>query len=127
MSTKHISEPWSIAKDNGIVIESVSNDEDVCMCWSKADAMRIVSCVNAMADIENPQKLRETWEAVKHLELDQAIKYKEQRNALLEAYKLLLPSMYSGMLTTDQVKTLEAAEKIWEEIEQNGNNLTNES
>lgn len=135
MSTKHTPEPWQIKGINSIIIMD-ERDYPICLLNYETgllienafeNSKRIVSCVNAMAGIENPQKLRETWEAVKHLELDQAQKYKEQRDTLLEAYKLLLPSMYSGMLTTDQVKILEAAEKIWEEIEQNGNNLTNES
>lgn len=44
----------------------------------EANAKRIVECVNAMAGIADPVKFRETWEAIKHLELDAYEKAKEQ-------------------------------------------------
>lgn len=144
MSTKHTPEPWFVKYvrcgldpfvaanpyeghryfNVSTTIEILS-DEDY--PTKEADAERIVACVNAMAGIENPQKLRESWEAVKHLELDHAQKYKEQRNALLKAFHILFFADNEIELTFAEMKTLKEAQKISEEIEQNGNNLTNES
>lgn len=45
---------------------------------------RIVDCVNAMADIEDPLKHRETWDAIQHLELDAYHKAKEQIDELTD-------------------------------------------
>lgn len=50
---------------------------------SAANAARIVACVNAMAGIENPEKFRETWEAIKHLELDAYQQLKEKFDSLI--------------------------------------------
>jgi hypothetical protein len=55
----------------------------------KANAERIVSCVNAMAGIEDPQKLRDTWDAIKHLELDAYQKCAEQLEAALKEIEQL--------------------------------------
>lgn len=42
-----------------------------------SDALRIVNCVNAMDGITNPSNLRETWDAIQHLELDKYQNLKE--------------------------------------------------
>src|SRR5574343_85909 len=44
---------------------------------------RIVSCVNAMEGIEDPIKMRETWDIVKQLELDAYKKVREENDHLL--------------------------------------------
>lgn len=49
------------------------------------NAKRIVACVNALEGIEDPQKHRETWEAIKQLELDAYHSLKERYDQLLEA------------------------------------------
>lgn len=54
---------------------------------ARANAERVVLCVNAMDGIDDPQKLRDAWEVCKELELDQAQKYKEQRDELLKALR----------------------------------------
>lgn len=56
----------------------------------KANAERIISCVNAMEGIEEPAKLRETWEAVKHLELDAYYNCKAERDQLLAVLKEII-------------------------------------
>lgn len=70
MSTKHTPEPWHVANN-----VAVKNAELKTICVlnihnREANAQRIVECVNAMAGIEDPKKLRETWEICKDLELD---------------------------------------------------------
>lgn len=75
---KHTPEPWvSIENVNGFNVSIQGQGQSIAECWSlmgsrfiSANATRIVECVNAMTGIESPLKLRETWDAVKHLELD---------------------------------------------------------
>lgn len=50
----------------------------------RADADRIVSCVNSMAGIEDTQKHRDTWEAVKMLRLDEYHTLKASFNQLVD-------------------------------------------
>lgn len=53
----------------------------------EANAKRIVSCVNALAGIEDPKKFRDTWEGIKHLELDayhKAAEKLQQQTAILQ-------------------------------------------
>jgi ribosomal protein S13 len=95
MSTKHTPEPWEIrepelqmnmvfihAAKQGFQITSFLNLER-----GRADAQRVVSCVNAMAGIPDPAAF---MEVVRHLELDAYKKVKEQRDKLLQAIKDLL-------------------------------------
>ena len=82
--TPHTPEPWhrhltqdklSVFADNWMICSlshSFSEKE------THANASRIVSCVNAMAGIEDPKKLRETWDSIQHLELDAYQKLKEK-------------------------------------------------
>lgn len=63
--------------------EEASNEQDC------ANAARIVACVNAMDGIEDPKKLRETWDVVKHLHLDDYHNLKEKYDELKEKYDLL--------------------------------------
>lgn len=53
-------------------------------------ADRINTCLNSMVGIEDPKKFRETWEAIKGLELDQAANYKTQRDNLVCALSDLI-------------------------------------
>lgn len=97
--SKHTPEPWAYNEHTHRVWADTHESEaynhsDAIICdvshytvadrEGHANAARIVACVNAMADIDDPQKLRETWEAIKHLELDAYHKMKEERDALLE-------------------------------------------
>jgi hypothetical protein len=50
----------------------------------KITTERITACLNAMNGIEDPQKLRDTWDAIKHLELDAHQKCNSRLNAVLE-------------------------------------------
>lgn len=90
MRTTHTLEPWFFddlemkIKGSGdiegrTVIANVSSRMDYSrgMNTQCANAERIVDCVNAMEGIQNPKNLRETWEAVKHLELDKYHNLKE--------------------------------------------------
>ena len=134
MSTKHTPEPWQIKGINSIIILD-ERDYPICLLNYEdgllidnafENSKRIVSCVNAMAGIEDPQKLREAWEAVKLLELDQAQKYKEQRNTLLKAFNILFFAQKEIDLTFSEMNILKAAQKVNEEIEQNENSSTDE-
>jgi hypothetical protein len=51
---------------------------------SKITTERIAACLNAMNGIEDPQNLRDTWDAIKHLELDAHQKCNSRLNAALE-------------------------------------------
>jgi hypothetical protein len=71
---KHAPEPWKFAnyrelnRECGFIVSG--NWEITADSVHPDNATRIVECVNAMTGIESPLKLRETWDAVKHLELD---------------------------------------------------------
>lgn len=52
-------------------------------------ARRIVSCVNALEGIEDPIKMRETWDVVKELELDAYHKFKEHHESMKDKLKAL--------------------------------------
>jgi len=56
---------------------------------SGPNANRIMECVNAMDGIEDPEKMRDTWEACKELELDAFHKMEKDRNDLLDVLKTL--------------------------------------
>lgn len=98
MSTKHTPGPWEIIDDSSFICKKESDShvfpKIICRFFdsyeeqyknTEANAARIVACVNAMDGIDDPQKLRQAWEICKQLELDQAQKYKEQRDELLFA------------------------------------------
>ncbi|MBA4155058.1 hypothetical protein [Flavobacterium sp.] len=84
--TNHTPEPWKtkenfITSIDGLFISSLHGSgtlksEDI------ANAKRIVECVNAMAGIESPQKLRETFEKVRYLKLDAYTEIKAERDNL---------------------------------------------
>lgn len=81
MSTTHTPGPWkiynkSIMSESGrVIFKTTNNNREPNLTFS--DALRIVDCVNAMEGIDNPKNLRETWDAVQHLELDKYHKLKE--------------------------------------------------
>ncbi len=88
-NTKHTPEPWDVDNQTTFPV-IVGSDAYVSEIWStgeneldQANAARIVACVNAMTGIEDPQNLRDTWEAIKHLELDAYYKA-EEKNSKLE-------------------------------------------
>lgn len=100
---KHCKEPWVLvgkAVDRQTDFKIKSESETICKFaayefWgcdigtTNANAERIVACVNAMAGIEDPQQLRDTWDLVKDLELDAYHKLKEKYDeALLEIERL---------------------------------------
>jgi hypothetical protein len=90
---KHTREPWEcfrgyiIQKDGGeygYQIAHVNHPvSDFPADEIEANANRIVECVNAMENIEDPKKLRETWGAIQELELDAYFKLKEKYDALI--------------------------------------------
>lgn len=93
MSTKHTTEPWCFDQDD---FQILSGEFEVANCWTsdgdmeqrKSNASRIVQCVNAMEGIEDPKKLRETWEVVKELELDRYPKLKARYDEVIDLLKL---------------------------------------
>lgn len=50
---------------------------------------RIVSCVNALEGIEDPIKMRETWDVVKELELDAFHKLKQEHDQFIELVRAM--------------------------------------
>lgn len=84
---KHTPGPWSTdgktthVIGNGFIVASVQAGLNPQIQF--ANAQRIVECVNAMQGIDEPQKLRETWDAIQHLELDAYVSMKAQRDDLL--------------------------------------------
>lgn len=88
---KHTPEPWTYDHKS----RAIGNDElyetvtflRVC---SEANAERIVECVNAMKGIDNPQKLRETWDAIQYLELDAYHNMKAQGDEMLECLEYFM-------------------------------------
>lgn len=87
---KHSPEPWKVLEShpgkviadshNQFVADKVMNGDD----YGEADAKRIVDCVNALTGIENPVKMRQTWDIVKELELDAYHKLKEEHDNFIE-------------------------------------------
>jgi hypothetical protein len=93
-NTKHTPEPWAHVphQSNDIALIQTSNGWHIGELWtldkeinSAANAGRIVTCVNAMEGIDDPKKLRETWDAIKHLELDAYHKAHEIIQQLIKA------------------------------------------
>jgi hypothetical protein len=84
--TNHTAEPWK-AKENFIVsvdgtfITKVIGNGTL-IAEDKANAERISQCVNAMAGIEDPNKLRQTFEKVRYLKLDAYSEIKDERDQL---------------------------------------------
>jgi hypothetical protein len=80
---KHTPEPWKRGLDDISIVGS-ENYPIVRISYFREyheqdkNLNRIISCVNAMAGIEDPQKFRDTWEAIKHLELDAYQEAQEQ-------------------------------------------------
>lgn len=89
---KHTPGPWKVVlsdeiydKSGTIIADCSYRDDIFTKDGCQANAERIVSCVNAMEGIQDPQTLRETWDAIQHLELDAYHKMKEERDKLHEA------------------------------------------
>lgn len=84
--TNHTPEPWK-AKENFItgadrtVITKIIGNGTL-VSEDKANAERIAQCVNAMAGIEDPNKLRQTFEQVRYLKLDAYPEMKAERDQL---------------------------------------------
>lgn len=85
--TNHTPEPWK-AKEN--FISSISgkyigslHGSGTSLSEDRDNANRIVQCVNAMAGIEDPSKLRQTFEQVRYLKLDAYPEMEKERNELL--------------------------------------------
>lgn len=81
---KHTPTPWMTqTTDFGYTTVFDQDGHTICETISpsrKPDFERIVECVNAMDGIEDPKKLRETYEACKELELD---KYQSLKAAVV--------------------------------------------
>jgi hypothetical protein len=92
MSEKITSGKWMVMQDHynegrfaiycGILETGLASDLSIEI------AERVVECVNAMSDVASPQKLRETWDVVKDLHLDEyhqlELKYKALEQELNE-------------------------------------------
>jgi hypothetical protein len=94
--SNHTPEPWIVFK-NWIGETHVTTGKATAIAImgdfrpnKRENADRIVTCVNAMQGIEDPAKLRQTWEAVKHLELDAYHNCKAERDQLLEVLKEII-------------------------------------
>lgn len=70
---KHTPTPWTIfirpyAEDNEVrKIQTVDHQIEIASRVDHFDAERIVSCVNALEGIENPEAIKELIEAAKNL------------------------------------------------------------
>lgn len=99
--TNYSTEPWKskenfILSADGIMITKIRGVRTT-LAEDRANTERIAQCVNAMAGIEDPGKLRQTFEAVRHLKLDAYHEIKKERDELLDwkaqaeiAYDILL-------------------------------------
>jgi len=102
---KHSETPWIIAhktdgtpvicyKSSSIIhtgIAIISNP-----IAADENAKRIIDCVNAMEGIEDPIKMRETWDIVKQLELDAYKKVREENDHLLSLLIDLMEAWCKG-------------------------------
>ena len=95
METTHTPEPWEVYSDkySSLVVKAISEQKQNLVVSSgvnRADAQRIVACVNAMAGIEDPGAF---MEVVKQLKLDAAERImrenKELKESLLETSEAL--------------------------------------
>lgn len=103
---KYTPAPWSLGKFQSTIINTTVLDSDteeavyyggllIAESMRTKDALRAIACVNAMDGIEDPQKLRDTWEAIKHLELDAFNKMKSERDMLYAALEEAWPTIKS--------------------------------
>lgn len=84
--TNHTPEPWK-AKENHLLSLTgtfIGNMHSAAtsLAQDRFNAQRIVQCVNAMAGIEDPNKLRQTFEKVRYLKLDAYPEMKAERDQL---------------------------------------------
>ncbi len=96
--SRHTPTKWIIDPNADNEVRS-ENDYPVACFNMKYDATRAIECVNAMEGIEDPQKFRDTWEAIKHLELDAYHKLQEEYQTLLKRYDRLR-EQYTALLNT---------------------------
>lgn len=123
-NTKHTPEPWYVDNQTAFP-EIVGSDAHVSEIWStgdneldQANASRIVACVNAMAGIENPKKFRETWEAIKHLELDAYYKAEEKISKLEKTLEYKDKQLETILKVTDlQLEKIKAIETLIGQID----------
>lgn len=92
---EHSPTPWAMNENSTIYSEVIDDvyGYQIAICDHpetdfpnevvKANSKRIVECVNAMEGIEDPKKMRETWEVVKDLELDAYHKLKQEHDDLI--------------------------------------------
>lgn len=84
--TNHTPEPWKakenfiVGADRTLITKIVGNGTSV--SEDKANAERIAQSVNAMAGIDDPNKLRQTFEKVRYLKLDAYPEMKAERDQL---------------------------------------------
>lgn len=74
---------------------------------------RVVDCVNAMEGIEDPIKIRETWDVVKELELDAFHILKEHHESLKDKLKALFFEFCP--MTPQQQELIDKLNKILDE------------
>lgn len=115
----HTPEPWalrnSVCGHNFIDMFSIKTEEIILIQNNERikDWPRIVSCVNAMAGIEDPQKLRDAWEVAKDLELDAYYKLKENYYKLFVITEKLLSRLeYVNEFTASPSASIKTEELI---------------
>lgn len=116
---QHIKEPWisnttsigTFIIHEGLIIAKMRELEGI---EHRANADRIVACVNAMAGIEDPAQMREMWDIVKHLELDAYPVLKEKTDTLLAALQFCKSVIESGGMhdRSEQLAVEEATRAI---------------
>lgn len=102
---KHTPGLWSIRKsDLNIQFDIIADGKEVASTVTSettdeenlANAQRIIDCVNAMDGLEFPHLYRETWDLMKHLQIDAYPKVKAKHDKLLEALKFCQSVIKSG-------------------------------
>lgn len=84
--TNHTPEPWKAKENNILSVTGIfigkMHSAATSLVEDRFNAQRIVECVNAMAGIEDPNKLRQTFEKVRYLKLDAYPEMKAERDQL---------------------------------------------
>ena len=84
-SMKHTKEPWRIGRHKGTAILSLGGDNYIAEANTREDAERIVACVNAMEDVEHPEK----WPEIQAERIKENVKLKAQRDLMLAALRFI--------------------------------------
>lgn len=113
--SKHTPTPWNcdtaeigtFVRFEGLILAKMRELEGI---DHKANAARIVACVNAMAGIEDPQMLRDDWEATKHLNLNAYKEVSQERDELRKQCEQLKEEVIRWIQVRDSLR--EQLEKL---------------